>query len=95
MNIRYISVLELVHLEAPLIENIPDINPKSQKKVWKIKKILNTGLINNNQSKYLINKKITLIVIILRNLLRTSIIQEFLRSFRRSTHSNKNKVKGE
>ena len=33
MRIRYISVLELVDLEAPLIENIPDINPKSQEKV--------------------------------------------------------------
>ena len=33
IRIRYISVLELVDSEAPLIKNIPDINPKSQKKV--------------------------------------------------------------
>ena len=32
-EIRYILVLKLADLEAPLIENIPDINPKSQKKV--------------------------------------------------------------
>ena len=53
-KIRYISVLELVDPEAPLIKNIPDINPKSQKKVQKIKKILNIGLIDNGQSKYFI-----------------------------------------
>ena len=29
MRIRHISVLELIDLEAPLIEDIPDINPKS------------------------------------------------------------------
>ena len=29
MRIRYISVLKLVNLEAPLMENIPDINLKS------------------------------------------------------------------
>ena len=28
-RIRHISVLKLVNLEAPLMENIPDINPKS------------------------------------------------------------------
>ena len=33
MRIRYISVLKLADPEAPLIEDIPDINPKSQKKV--------------------------------------------------------------
>ena len=32
-KIYYILVLELVNPEAPLIENIPDINPKSQEKV--------------------------------------------------------------
>ena len=47
-------VLKLVDPEAPLIENIPNINPKSQKKVWKIKKIIDLGLINNNERKYLI-----------------------------------------
>ena len=47
-NIRHILVLELVDPEAPLIKNIPDINPKSQKKVWEIKKILDIGLINNS-----------------------------------------------
>ena len=33
MRIRHISVLKLVDSEAPLIENISDIDPKSQKKV--------------------------------------------------------------
>ena len=47
-KIRYVSVLKLVDPEAPLIKNIPDINPKSQEKVWEIKKILNTNLINNS-----------------------------------------------
>ena len=48
MKIRYILVLKLADLEAPLIDNIPDINPESQEKVWEVKKILNIGLINNN-----------------------------------------------
>ena len=48
MRIRYVSVLKLVDLEAPLIKDIPDIDPKSQKKVWEIEKILDTGLINNS-----------------------------------------------
>ena len=47
-KIQYILVLKLVDPEALLIKDIPDINPKSQKKVWEIKKILNTDLINNN-----------------------------------------------
>ena len=47
IRIRHISVLKLVDPEAPLIKNIPDINLKSQEKVWKIKKILNINLINN------------------------------------------------
>ena len=47
-RIYYILVLKLVDLEAPLIEDIPDIDPESQKKVWEIKKILDIGLINNN-----------------------------------------------
>ena len=47
IRIYYILVLELVDPEAPLIKNIPDINPKSQEKVWEIKKILNINLINN------------------------------------------------
>ena len=47
-RIKYVSVLKLVDLEALLIKDIPDINPKSQKKVWEIKKILDAGLINNN-----------------------------------------------
>ena len=33
IRIRYISVLKLVDLEAPLIKNISDIDLKSQKKV--------------------------------------------------------------
>ena len=47
-------VLELADPEAPLTKDIPDINLKSQEKVWEIKKILDTGLINNSQLKYLI-----------------------------------------
>ena len=47
-KIRHISVLKLADPEAPLIKNIPDINPKSQEKVWEVKKILNIGLINNS-----------------------------------------------
>ena len=53
-RIRHVSVLKLVDLEALLMENIPDIDPKSQKKVWEVKKIINLGLINNNKRKYLI-----------------------------------------
>ena len=47
-RIRYVLVLKLADPEAPLIKDIPDIDPKSQKKVWEVKKILNIGLINNN-----------------------------------------------
>ena len=47
-RIHYILVLELVDSEALLIKDIPDIDPKSQKKIWEIKKILDTNLINNN-----------------------------------------------
>ena len=47
-RIKHISVLKLVDSEAPLIKDIPNINPKSQKKVWEIKKILNISLINNS-----------------------------------------------
>ena len=48
IRIRHVSVLKLADPEAPLIKNIPDIDPESQKKVWEVKKILNTDLINNN-----------------------------------------------
>ena len=48
MRIRYISVLELADPEVPLIKDIPDIDPKSQEKVWEVKKILDIDLINNN-----------------------------------------------
>ena len=47
-KIRYVSVLKLADPEAPLMKDILDIDPKSQEKVWEIKKILNTDLINNN-----------------------------------------------
>ena len=33
IKIRYILILELADPEAPLIKNMPDIDPKSQKKV--------------------------------------------------------------
>ena len=48
IRIRHISVLKLVDLGTPLMENIPDINSKSQEKIWEIKKILNTDVIDNN-----------------------------------------------
>ena len=48
IKIRYILVLKLVDPEASLIKDIPDIDPKSQEKVWEIKKILNINLINNS-----------------------------------------------
>ena len=54
MRIRYVLVLKLVDPEVLLIEDMPNINFKSQEKVWKIKKILNINLINNGQPKYLI-----------------------------------------
>ena len=54
MRIYYISVLKLADPEAPFIKNIPDIDSESQKKVWKIKKILDIDLINNNKRKYLL-----------------------------------------
>ena len=47
-KIYYILILKLADSEAPLIRNILDINPESQKKIWEIKKILDTGLINNS-----------------------------------------------
>ena len=47
MRIRYILVLKLVDLEAPLIKDISDIDLKSQEKVWEVKKILDIDLINN------------------------------------------------
>ena len=33
IKIRHMSVLKLADSEAPLIENVPDINPKSQEKI--------------------------------------------------------------
>ena len=33
IKIKYVSVLKLADPEAPLIKNIPDIDPKSQEKV--------------------------------------------------------------
>ena len=48
IRIRHILVLKLVDSEALLIKDIPDINSESQKKVWKIKEILDAGLINNS-----------------------------------------------
>ena len=48
IRIRHVSVLKLVDPEASLIKNVPDIDLKSQKKVWEIKKILDTDLINNS-----------------------------------------------
>ena len=50
----YILVLELADPEVSLIKNISDINLKSQKKVWEIKKIINLRLMNNGERKYLV-----------------------------------------
>ena len=36
------------------MKDVPDINPKSQKKVWEVKKIINSELINDDERKYLI-----------------------------------------
>ena len=47
-KICYILVLKLVDPEAPFIENILDINLKSQEKVWEVEEILDIGLINNS-----------------------------------------------
>ena len=47
-RIRYVLVLKLADPETPLIKDIPDIDPKSQEKVWEIEEILNIGLINNS-----------------------------------------------
>ena len=47
-QIRYILIFELADPEASLVQNILDINPKSQEKVWEVKKILDTGLINSS-----------------------------------------------
>ena len=41
----------------------------------------------------LLNKEVTHIVIISRNLLRIFVIRRFLRSFEKSTHSSKNRIK--
>ena len=48
IRIWHILVLKLVDPEKPLIKDIPDINPKSQEKVWEVKRILNINLINND-----------------------------------------------
>ena len=48
IRIRYILVLKPVDLEAPIIEDMPDINPENQEKVWEVKKILDIGLMNNS-----------------------------------------------
>ena len=48
IRIRHILILKLADSEVPLMKDIPDINFKSQEKVWEIKKILNAGLIDNS-----------------------------------------------
>ena len=53
VNPLYLS-LKLADPNTPLIKNIPDINPKSQEKIWEVKKILNLNLININERKYFI-----------------------------------------
>ena len=53
-KIKHVSILKLVDSEVPLIKDVPNIDFKSQEKVWKIKKISDSGLINDNKRKYLI-----------------------------------------
>ena len=36
ISIRHILILKLADLEAPLIKDVPDIDPKSQEKVWEV-----------------------------------------------------------
>ena len=48
IRICHVSVLKLVDSEIFLIKNMPDIDPENQEKVWEVKKILNTDLINNS-----------------------------------------------
>ena len=47
-HIQYIFVLESADSAVSLITDIPDIDSESQKKIWEIKKILDSGLMNNN-----------------------------------------------
>ena len=54
IKIRYILVLKLVDLEVSFIKDILNINPKRQEKVWKIKKIIDSELTNNNERKYFV-----------------------------------------
>ena len=54
IRIRYILVLKLADPEASLMEDMPDIDFKSQEKVWEIKKIIDLKLIDNNERKYLV-----------------------------------------
>ena len=54
MRTYHILILELVDPEVSFIGDIPDIDLKSQKHVWKIKKIINLKLINNGERKYLV-----------------------------------------
>ena len=49
IRICHISVLESADPEASLMKNIPDIDLKSQEKVLEIKKIMDLGLINDNE----------------------------------------------
>ena len=53
-QIYYILVLKLADPEAPLIKDVLYIDPKSQEKVWKVKKIINLELMNDGERKYLI-----------------------------------------
>ena len=57
IKIRHILVLKLTDSGTPLIKNVPDIDLKSQEKVWEIKRIINSKLINNNKRKYLVKWK--------------------------------------
>ena len=49
IRICHILVLELTDPEVFLIKNIPNINPGSQEKVWEIKKIIDSGLMNDDE----------------------------------------------
>ena len=47
-RIRHILVLKPADPEALLIKDVPDIDLKSQEKIWEVKKILDINLINNS-----------------------------------------------
>ena len=48
LRVRYIFILRSADPDILIIINTLNIDSESQEKIWKVKKILNLGLINNN-----------------------------------------------